>query len=236
MERKVVVITGATGGLGRKMVEYFAQFDHISLVLHTFQAEPYDVPNFHSWFKADLSDPAQVNTFISTVLINFKKVDVLINNAGITKNGMSWKLSLADFQQVMAVNVQAPFQLIQGFLPVMREQKFGRIITISSVVAQTGVPGTCAYATSKAAVLGLTKTVAKEVAQSGITVNAIALGYFNTGMIETVPQEQQEQIIQTIPMKQLGDPDSIVKTIAWLMENDYVTGQTIGLNGGMYSV
>lgn len=236
MERKVVVITGATGGLGRKMVEYFAQFEHISLVLHTFQAEPYDVPNFHSWFKADLSDPAQVNTFISTVLINFKKVDVLINNAGITKNGMSWKLSLADFQQVMAVNVQAPFQLIQGFLPAMREQKFGRIITISSVVAQTGVPGTCAYATSKAAVLGLTKTVAKEVAQSGITVNAIALGYFNTGMIETVPQEQQEQIIQTIPMKQLGDPDSIVKTIAWLMENDYVTGQTIGLNGGMYSV
>ncbi len=236
MERKVVLITGATGGLGRKMVHYFSRFEHISLVLHTFQAEPFDVPNHHAWYKADLSDPQQVNLFISTVLINFKKVDVLINNAGITKNGMSWKLPLSDFQEVMAVNVQAPFQLIQGFLPAMREQKYGRIITISSVVAQTGVPGTCAYATSKAAVLGLTKTVAKEVAHSGITVNAIALGYFNTGMIETVPEDQQQQIIQTIPMKQLGDPEAIVKTIGWLIENDYVTGQTIGLNGGMYAV
>lgn len=236
MERKVIVITGATGGLGSEMVKHFEQ-QNVRLALHTFQQEPFDVACEHAWFKADLRDPKQIDTLIAAILANFGRIDVLINNAGISKNGMSWKLSDADFNEVMAVNLTAPFKLIKGFLPKMREQKSGRIISVSSVVAQTGVVGTAAYAASKAGLIGLTKTVSKETATIGITVNCLALGYFNVGMIDEVAPEMQAQIIQAIPQQQLGSVTAILATIDWLIskEADYITGQTISLNGGLFN-
>ena len=236
MERKVIVITGATGGLGSEMVKHFEQ-QNVRLALHTFQQEPFDVACEHAWFKADLREPQQIDTLIAAILANFGRIDVLINNAGISKNGMSWKLSDADFNEVVAVNLTAPFKLIKGFLPKMREQKSGRIISISSVVAQTGVVGTAAYAASKAGLIGLTKTVSKETATNGITVNCLALGYFNVGMIDEVAPEMQAQIIQAIPQQQLGSVATILATIDWLIskEADYITGQTISLNGGLFN-
>ncbi|MFM2040882.1 MAG: hypothetical protein RLZZ493_1471 [Bacteroidota bacterium] len=236
MERKVIVITGATGGLGSEMVKHFEQ-QNVRLALHTFQQEPFDVACEHAWFKADLRDPQQIDTLIAAILANFGRIDVLINNAGISKNGMSWKLSDADFNEVVAVNLTAPFKLIKGFLPKMRDQKSGRIISISSVVAQTGVVGTAAYAASKAGLIGLTKTVSKETATNGITVNCLALGYFNVGMIDEVAPEMQTQIIQAIPQQQLGSVATILATIDWLIskEADYITGQTISLNGGLFN-
>jgi NAD(P)-dependent dehydrogenase (short-subunit alcohol dehydrogenase family) len=119
----------------------------------------------------------------------------------------------------------------------MREQNSGRIISISSVVAQTGVVGTAAYAASKAGLIGLTKTVSKETATSGITVNCLALGYFDVGMIDDVNPEMQAQIIQTIPQLRLGTVPTILGTIDWLIteEASYITGQTISLNGGLFS-
>jgi len=120
-------------------------------------------------------------------------------------------------------------------IPKMREHSFGRIINITSVVAQSGAVGTAAYAASKAGLIGLTKTISKEVALSGITVNALALGYFNTGMITDVPDEIQKTIVQSIPMNRLGTTDTVCKTIEWLISEEagYVTGQVINLNGGM---
>lgn len=236
MEKKVIVITGATGGIGREMVKHFEQ-KNVRLALHTFQNEPFDVACEHAWFKADLSDSQQVSNFVVMVLANFEKIDVLINNAGLSKNGMSWKLGVQDFQEVIAVNLTAPFLLMHGFLPTMRQQNYGRIISISSVVAQTGVPGTSAYAASKAGLLGLTKTIAKEVAGNGITVNALALGYFDKGMISEVSPEMQAKIIEQIPLKKLGSVSTILATIDWLLSEEaaYVTGQTISLNGGLFS-
>jgi NAD(P)-dependent dehydrogenase (short-subunit alcohol dehydrogenase family) len=236
MERKVIVITGATGGLGKAMVKHFEQ-QNVRLALHTFQQEPFDVACEHAWFKADLRDTQQIDTLIASILANFGRIDVLINNAGVSKDGMSWKLSDADFNEVMAVNLTAPFKLMKGFLPKMREQKSGRIIAISSVVAQTGVVGTAAYAASKAGLIGLTKTVSKETATSGITVNCLALGYFEVGMIDEVNPEMQAQIIQSIPQQRLGSVAAIVGTIDWLISDEasYVTGQTISLNGGLYN-
>jgi NAD(P)-dependent dehydrogenase (short-subunit alcohol dehydrogenase family) len=218
------------------MVKHFEQ-KNVRLALHTFQQEPFDVACEHAWFKADLRDPKQIDTLIAAILANFGRIDVLINNAGISKNGMSWKLSDADFNEVMAVNLTAPFKLIKGFLPKMREQKSGRIISVSSVVAQTGVVGTAAYAASKAGLIGLTKTVSKETATNGITVNCLALGYFNVGMIDEVAPEMQAQIIQAIPQQQLGSVATILATIDWLIskEADYITGQTISLNGGLFN-
>lgn len=236
MDKKVILITGATGGLGSAMVKHFEKQD-VKLALHTFQQEPFDVACEHAWFKADLRDENQVSNLIATVLANFGKVDVLINNAGISRNGMSWKLSPAEFNEVIAVNLTAPFLLSHGLIPGMRANNFGRIINISSVVAQTGVPGTVAYAASKAGILGMTKTIAKELASQPITCNALALGYFDQGMISEVSEELQQQIISQIPKNKLGGVETILSTIDWLLTDacDYVTGQTISLNGGLFT-
>lgn len=236
MDKKVILITGATGGLGSAMVKHFEKQD-VKLALHTFQQEPFDVTCEHAWFKADLRDENQVSNLIATVLANFGKVDVLINNAGISRNGMSWKLSPAEFNEVIAVNLTAPFLLSHGLIPAMRSNNYGRIINISSVVAQTGVPGTVAYAASKAGILGMTKTIAKELANQPITCNALALGYFDQGMISEVSEELQQQIISQIPKNKLGGVETILSTIDWLLTDacDYVTGQTISLNGGLFT-
>lgn len=236
MEQKVILITGATGGLGRAMVKHFEQ-QNVLLALHAFEQPTFDAAVEHAWFKADLRDQEAIGRLVRQVLQWFGKIDVLINNAGISRNGMAWKLDQNDWNEVMAINLTAPFLLIKNVLPSMRERKFGRIISISSVVAQTGVPGTSAYAASKAGLLGLTKTVAKETAISGITVNALALGYFNEGMISEVSEEQQEHIRLQIPKQRLGSVDTILVTLDWLLSPacDYVTGQTISLNGGLHS-
>ena len=236
MDKKVILITGATGGLGSAMVKHFEKQD-VRLVLHTFQQEPFDVACEHAWFKADLRDENQVQNLVASVMANFGRVDVLINNAGISKNGMSWKLAPRDFNEVIAVNLTAPFLLCHGVIPSMRTHNFGRIINISSVVAQTGVPGTVAYAASKAGILGMTKTIAKEVANQSITCNALALGYFDQGMISEVSEELQQQIIAQIPKSRLGGVETILNTIDWLLkeESDYITGQTISLNGGLFT-
>lgn len=236
MEQKVILITGATGGLGQEMVRHFEKQGAI-LALHTFQGETPVLDCEHAWFRSDLRHPEAIPGLINEVLARFGRIDVLINNAGISRNGMSWKLNESDWDEVIAINLSAPFHLMKAVLPGMRAQGFGRIISISSVVAQTGVPGTAAYAASKAGLLGLTKTVAKETATSGITVNALALGYFDTGMISEVSPELQEQIRLQIPKQRLGSVDTILTTIDWLLmpESDYVTGQTISLNGGLHS-
>lgn len=236
MEKQVIFITGATGGLGTAMVKHFEKTG-ARLALHSFQQETYDVACEHAWFQADLSDAASIPNLVQQVLDRFGRIDVLINNAGISRNGVSWKLDAADWDEVLAINLSAPFHLIKGVLPSMRSHQFGRIISISSVVAQTGVSGTAAYAASKAGLLGLTKTVAKETATSGITVNALALGYFDSGMISEVSPELQEHIRLQIPKQRLGSVDTILATLDWLLlpASDYITGQTISLNGGLHS-
>lgn len=236
MEQQVIFITGATGGLGTAMVRHF-ETTGVRLALHAYQQDTFDVACEHAWFQADLRDEAGIPALVRQVLDRFGRIDVLINNAGISRNGLSWKLDAADWNDVMAINLSAPFHLMKAVLPGMRAQQHGRIISISSVVAQTGVAGTAAYAASKAGLLGLTKTVAKETATSGITVNALALGYFDSGMISEVSPELQEQIRLQIPKQRLGSVDTILTTIDWLLQpaSDYVTGQTISLNGGLHS-
>ena len=149
---------------------------------------------------------------------------------------MSWKTDAASWRETLAINLDAPFFMSKHVIPTFRQQNSGRIINISSIVAQTGFIGTSAYAASKAGLIGLTKTLSKELSNFGVTVNALALGYFNVGMIDDVPKELQEEIISSIPLQKLGDPSSVFQTINWLIseEGGYVTGQTINLNGGLF--
>jgi NAD(P)-dependent dehydrogenase (short-subunit alcohol dehydrogenase family) len=236
MEQQVIFITGATGGLGTAMVRHFER-SGAKLALHAYQQETFEAACEHAWFQADLRDESAIPALVQQVIDRFGRIDVLINNAGISRNGLSWKLSADDWNDVIAINLSAPFHLMKAVLPGMRAQQYGRIVSISSVVGQTGVPGTAAYAASKAGLIGLTKTVAKETAASGITANALALGYFDQGMISEVSPELQEQIRQQIPKQRLGSADTILAAIDWLLQpaSDYVTGQTISLNGGLYT-
>ena len=187
-------------------------------------------------YKADITSENEIMSMIEKIQTEFGTIDVLINNAGISIDGVSWKLGLDSWNKVMAVNLTGPFLCIKHTLPMMRQSGWGRIINITSVVSQLGVPGTSAYSASKAALSGLTKTVSKEVIKYNITVNQISLGYFHAGMLFRIPEEIREQIKSTIPKKEFGEPDEIVRCLLYLIDEkaNYITGQTININGGLY--
>ena len=236
MEKKVILITGASGGMGTHFTNWFKQ-QNVNLALHYFEAKnTMEASDSIAYFQADLTNEDEVNRMSEAVISRFGRIDVLINNAGISKSAMSWKTTLEDWNATITVNLTAPFFVSKACVPAMRNAKIGRIINITSVVGQTGQIGTAAYAASKAGLIGLTKTMAKELATNNITVNALALGYFSTGMIADVPQEQQNQIIESIPLKKLGDPAAVCKTVEWLISDEaaYITGQVIELNGGLH--
>jgi len=232
----VILITGASGGFGSKLSKYFAEKNH-KLVLQSFSREVSikEDANVFS-FSCDLTNETDVELFMEKALSKFGKIDVVIHCAGISKNAISWKTSLKNWNETLAVNLTAPFLINKLLLPQMKKNKFGRIIHLSSVVSQTGFPGTVAYAASKAGLSGLTKTISKEVGANGITVNNLALGYFNIGMIEQVPQDQVDAILSGIPQQKLGDPIAVCELVQYLISDagSYITGQTIPVNGGMY--
>jgi NAD(P)-dependent dehydrogenase (short-subunit alcohol dehydrogenase family) len=184
-----------------------------------------------------LTNPESLKSLVDQTIARYGRIDVLINNAGISKSNVSWKTTAEEWYQTIAINLNAPFFLSQAVIPSMRSNSFGRIINITSVVAQTGFVGTSAYAASKAGLIGLTKTLSKELAKFQISVNAIALGYFNTGMIDDVPAEVQAELLKQVPMNTLGNPETLAKTIDFLISDEagFVTGQTLNLNGGLYS-
>lgn len=237
MDQKVILITGASGGMGGRLAKHYAETSHF-VALHS-NKNKIEVPESQkvAHFHADLTIEYNCEDLIKAVIMKFGRIDVLINNAGISKSSMSWKTQNDSWKSTMAINLDAPFYLSKHAIPHMRLNKWGRIINITSIVAQTGFVGTAAYAASKAGLIGLTKTMSKELATSGISVNALALGYFNVGMIDDVPDEMQKEIISHIPMNRLGGPETVFKTIEWLSseEGGYVTGQTVNLNGGLYS-
>lgn len=240
-DKPTILIIGASGGLGKSMLQAFHDAGY-QLALHAYQdsAELESAARNLSDAKiytCDIRVETEVSAMIAEVHNDFGRVDCLLNAAGVTASGMSWKTSLDDWQRTLDVNLTGPFLTIKHVLPIMREQDFGRIVCMSSIVAQTGVVGTSAYAASKAGLSGLVKSVAKEVANKNITINAIALGYFGAGMIDDVPDEMQEVLKQSIPKSRFGDPSELAKCVLYLCDRsaEYITGQTIHLNGGLYA-
>lgn len=233
---KTILIIGSSGGIGTALIDFFKAKNY-QLALHYFNNKPLveEVENI-MLVSANITVEAEVEAMMGKVQNRFGMLDVVINNAGVSISEISWKANLSNWDKTMAVNLTGPFLVSKHALPLMRKNNWGRIIFISSIVAQTGFVGTSAYAASKAGLLGLTKSLAKEVASKGITINAIALGYFNVGMIDDVPDEMQKNIIESIPKKELGSPLQLFETVQFILSenSDYLTGQTINLNGGLY--
>ena len=235
INQRVILLTGASGGLGVYMTKHLQHCGY-KLALHYFNHRPNVNENENvRCFRADLRKVEDINLMLEQIKKDFGQVDILINNAGISNNGMSWKLDFKDWEDSLAINLSAPFYLSQLVIPMMRANQFGRIINISSVVGQTGFIGTSAYAASKSGLFGLTKTLAKELATSNITVNSFALGYFSEGMIRDVPEDLKQEIIKQIPVKRLGDVETINHALDFVLNDSsaYFTGQVLNLNGGL---
>ena len=235
MEKKTILIIGSSGGLGSSLVSGFDETKY-NIALH-YYSNPFPIQSKnYKAYQADITIEEEVEKLISQVLSDFCSIDIVLNNAGITISEMSWKTNLSNWDKTIAINLTGPFLVTKHVLPHMRKDNFGRIIYMSSIVAQTGYVGASAYAASKAGLFGLVKTISKEVANKGITINAIALGYFNAGMIDDVPLEMQEQLKEAIPVSSLGKPEELGELIKYIISDNssYLTGQTISLNGGLY--
>lgn len=225
----MIVITSASRGIGKFLFDAFrSQGKDVIGFYHT------TVPaNLENYYHIDITNEDEVIAFFKHYKDQLTSL-VLINTAGISYNAFGHKADMVKWKEVIDVNVLGLFAMINNSLPLMRADMYGRIINFSSVVAQKGVAGTSAYAASKAAMWGLTKSICIENASKNITINNVNLGYFDIGMIEQVPNEYLTELIATIPAKRLGEPEEILKTLEFIIATPYLNGVSIDLNGGLY--
>lgn len=235
LEGKVAVVTGGSRGLGQGMCERFAS-EGAKVVAVDMAELAYKNENVE-FYKLNVTSPEDINKFKEYMVEKYHKVDILVNNAGITRDAMTRKMTDEMWDLVINVNLKGVFNMVRAFGPLMEENNYGSIINISSVVGVFGNIGQANYAASKAGVIGLTKTWAKEFARKGAKVrcNAIAPGYIMTDMLKTVPEDLLEKFAKLTMLGRLGQPSEIASAAAFLASDDasYVTGQVLEVNGGM---
>jgi len=239
--KRVTLVTGGSRGIGAFIVEKFSKEGDIVIINyknnHELAKKTLDrINGLGKIIQTDVSDYNQVNTMIKTILDEYGRIDVLVNNAGIFSDSLLRNMDETTWRNVIDVNLNGVFNCTRAVINPMREQKKGRIINVVSVQAQTGTIGASNYCASKAGVIGFTKAIAREVARYNITVNAVAFGFINEGMLKRLSEEIQKNILQQIPMRRFGEPDEAAKFIYFLASDDtsYITGQVINLDGGYH--
>jgi len=237
---KTALVTGASGGIGGAIAKALhAQGAKVVLSgtrVEALEAVKTELGGNAFIVQANLSDPASVEALPKAAEeAAGSSVDILVNNAGITKDNLFMRMKDEEWNQVIAVNLTAAFRLSRGVLRAMMKKRWGRIIQISSVVGATGNPGQGNYAAAKAGLIGMTKSLAAEVASRNITVNAVAPGFIQTAMTDVLTDQQKELIAARIPAGRMGSPAEIAAAVAYLASQEaaYVTGETIHVNGGM---
>ena len=233
---KVVVVTGGSRGIGAEIVKFLAKLDY-KVVLNYNKSESYaqDVKkelNNVEIFKADVSKKEEANALIELAIKKYGKIDVLINNAGIAQTKLFTEITDEDWKDIIDTNLNSAFYCSREAVKNMIHNKSGLIINISSIWGITGASCEVAYSTSKAAINGFTKALAKELGPSNIRVNAIAPGIINTAMNSYLSEDELKNIKEEIPLEKIGDPVDIAKCVKWLIEDNYTTGQIISINGG----
>lgn len=240
--KKLVVLTGCTGGLGRELLNAWSKATEYQLAF--LVRKPEEISGTLAEHKSrgalvcgvDLLDEAGVLNAAELIQKKFGAPWGVVNLAGVGNNGLSWKMNSSEFSSVLNGNLLTAFNVMRSFLPAMRSAGRGRIVNVSSVVAATGVFGASAYVAAKSGIEGLTRAVALENASKGITVNSLALGYFNAGMIESVPENVKQDIVSRTPVGRLGEGADLAGVLDFLLDerSAFVTGQTIAANGGLH--
>jgi len=245
LTKKVAVITGASRGIGKAMAKTFAKAGaHVVCVsrtedtLKTVSSSINADGGSASVFPCDVSDFDTFQNLIKDTTDKYGTVDILVNNAGVTRDTLIMRMSEDDWNTVININLKGAFNGIKAATRTMLKQRSGRIINISSVVGLTGNPGQANYAASKAGLIGLSKTIAKELASRGITVNCIAPGYITTEMTDDISDEAKNLLHSQIPLGRIGRPDDIATTALFLASDEagYITGQTLTVDGGMVMI
>ncbi len=244
LEGKIAVVTGGSRGigaaiatgLGREGATVVINYNHSEAEAQAIVKKIEDMGSSAIALQADISDAEATKIFIEKVLEQFGRIDVLVNNAGITRDKTFKKMSFEEWHKVIDTNLSSVFNTCKIALPSMLEQKYGRIINISSVIGQAGGFGQTNYAAAKAGLIGFSKSLALETARGGVTVNCICPGYIATEMVNAMPENVQEAIIAQVPMKKLGAPEEIAKGVIFICESEYMTGQSLNLNGGLYLI
>ena len=244
MSNKVAVITGVSGGLAHEVVLAMlrAQYHVVAINRNTdfdfsiFQNEASKNDVQFKVHTADISSEASIANAAQQLLNDFNRIDTIVHLAGISYSGMSWKQSAENWNEVLAINLTGPMLVSKHLIPQMKKQNEGCIIYFSSIVAHRPLAGTSAYAASKSGIEGLTRTQAIELGPSNIRVNCIAPGYFDAGMIREVNDDLRNDLIQSTPLKSLGNPKSIAETVLYLCGpgGEFTTGQVLHINGGLF--
>ena len=240
---KTAVVTGGSRGLGRAVcLELAAGGANVVLCYAGNEAAANETVAACEALGAravavrcDVADSAQVKTLMDTALQTFGRIDILVNNAGITRDGLLMMMKETDFDAVISTNLKGVFLCMKAVARQMMKQRYGRIVNLSSVVGLRGNAGQVNYAASKAGVIGMTKSLAKELASRGVTVNAVAPGFMETDMTAAMPEAAKTATLAAIPMDRMGTAEDVAKTVAFLASEEagYITGQVIAVDGGM---
>lgn len=241
---KVALITGASRGIGRQIALTLAEYGAAVIVNYNGSrkraeevvAEITDKGGSAVAYQCSVSDYEACGTMITEMLARFGHIDILVNNAGITRDNLVMKMTPEDFDAVIDTNLKGTFYTIKHMYRAFLKQRAGRIINLTSVSGLLGNAGQANYAASKAGVVGLTKSMARELASRNITVNAVAPGFIDTEMTQAMTEAAREATLQQIPLKRVGLPEDIAQTVAFLASDraGYITGQTISVDGGMH--
>ena len=243
LQGKIALITGASQGIGRACALRLASCGAaVALAarsqekLQAVAAEVAAIGGQARTYSLDVSSEESIRSCAKAVLADLGKVEILVNNAGITRDGLTLRMKLSDFEDILRTNLTGAFLLTQAVISSMMKGRWGRIVNISSVVGQTGAAGQANYAASKAGMIGLTKSLAREFASRGITVNAVAPGFIQTAMTEDLPEAHKASILAQIPLGRYGSDADIAAAVAFLCSSSaaYITGHTLDVNGGMY--
>lgn len=239
LKNKTVVVTGASKGIGKAIALEFAK-EGANIVINYRSSSPESIIQEIEALgvkciaiQADISQFDDATKLINKAHSEFESLDVLVNNAGITKDNLLMRLSEEDFDSVISTNLKGAFNTTKAASKIMLKQREGSIINISSVVGLTGNIGQVNYAASKAGMIGMTYSVARELASRGITCNAIAPGFIKTDMTDILSEEIKENLLDKIPLKRFGHDFEIAQTAVFLAKNKYITGQVITVDGGM---
>ncbi|AJA44086.1 3-oxoacyl-ACP reductase FabG [Frischella perrara] len=239
---KIALVTGASRGIGRAIAEKLVKNGATVIGTATTEKGAEAISQYlganGKGFLLNVTDEKSIDSVIDAVKSQFGDIDILVNNAGITRDNLLMRMKENEWQDILDTNLTSVFRVSKALLRTMMKKRYGRIVTIGSVVGTMGNAGQANYSAAKAGLIGFSKSLAREVASRGITVNVVAPGFIETDMTRALSDEQRTAILSQVPANRLGEPEEIANAVAFLVSDDaaYITGETLHINGGMYMV